>query len=361
MLHTPRWAHRALALVIASGLAACGHQASGVRIATLAKEVPVTEAFITPPPGGPAVVSVLETRYANALAQDIVLANSTATAGQNLLVVRAFGPMGADAGRARLPDDVPDVATIRRELRERFPNVHMEVSGLYVQNRYGPFGYATGRARGVNCLYAWQRIAARERLLRFETGAITWRLRVCDGNTSMRTLLLLAYGLTINGYFLSERWNPYGDPPAPDPRIGQPGETILPQQVVDPTVIAPEAVGARRRAAARPQARAAATARAVPVPRPARDEPFNEPLPGAAVVPRPERTDLSEPEVLDSNLPEIVPRARQRPDVPLPPGEDAPRPRTGEPGVPLPPSGPRLILPQGASAGGEDAAAPTTG
>jgi hypothetical protein len=256
--------------------------------------------------------------------------------------------MGRDAGRARLDPDVPDLATIRRELVERFPGIHMEVSGLYAQNRYGPFSYAIGRTRGgTTCLYAWQRIANEARVFRLQRGAITWRLRICDPATGARELLLLAYGLTINGYFLSRNWNPYGEPPAPDPRLGVAGETMLPEQRVDPTVVSPDAFGARRAARVRAPARARQAAPAQPA-EPVTTGPLNEPLPGAAVVPRPQDTILADPEVETSNLPQRAPRPNIRLDLPEPPrAPSVPSPRTDAPTV-SPPNvdGPRIVAPR---------------
>ncbi|UOM35989.1 cellulose biosynthesis protein BcsN [Acuticoccus sp. I52.16.1] len=302
---TSRKMHQAIAVLAAALVGGCSYNPTGgvVRSASLNRQIDISEAFITPPPGGPAVIAVLENRYVNGLAQDILLEDDSGVAGQNVIIVRAYGPMGAEAGRETLSTDIIDLHDIRKEMQSQFPGVHMEVSGLYAQNRYGPFSYATGRARtGANCVYAWQRIAAEARVFSAQRGAITWRMRVCDRGTDTRTLLLLAYGLTINGYFLSQRWNPYGDPPEPDPRIGRPGETILPQVAVDPTVVAPTSFGPRRETTiARPRRRAV-TVTAV---EPAIAQPtvLNQPIEGAAIVPRPENTDLSEPRVESSNLP----------------------------------------------------------
>ncbi len=342
MLLNSRKAHLAVAVAMSAALAGCGYDTGGVRTATLGNSVPVTEAFMTPPPGGPAVIAVVENRYSNALAQDIILDNRSSASGQNVIYVRAFGPMGRDGGRGSLSTDMVNLTDIRREMAQRIPGVHMEVSGIYVQNRYGPFSYATGRSRsGATCLYAWQRIAADQKVFSFQRGAITWRLRVCENNTDARSLLLLAYGLTINGYFMSETWNPYGDPPKPDPRIGEPGTTILPEQVVDPTVIAPTSYGEVRTSTIRAPRRSRRTVRAAPV----RPTVLNEPVEGAAIVPRPEATDLSEPTVQDSNLPPAPTRQAPVYTVPAPTSSVRPAPLPATPTLAPPPSGPRLVLP----------------
>ena len=328
MFVSSRKLHQAFAVLVAAAVGGCSYTPKGgvVRSATLNRQIDVSEAFVTPPPGGPAVIAVLENRYQNGLAQDIILENDTGVPGQNVILVKAYGPMGAEAGQSRLSDDKFSMYDIQNELRKQFPGVAMQVSGLYAQNRYGPFSYATGRSgSGANCVYAWQRIAAEERVFSGQRGAITWRLRVCDRGTDTRTLLLLAYGLTINGYFLSKTWNPYGDPPEVDPRIGKPGVTVLPEQVVDPTVVAPSSFGPQAKTTIRAPSR---TRRASVAPAPAPAEPtvLNQPIEGAAIIPRPENTDLSEPRIQDSNLPTTgvtarpgvvtVPSVGQRTSVP---------------------------------------------
>lgn len=368
MAQPSRRAPLAVAVALAAVVAGCAFEPyGGYRTANLNNTVPVTQAFIVPPPGGPEVVAVLEQRYRNGLQQDIILANSTGVSGQNVIYVRAYGPMGRDGGREDLASDLLELRDIRRELVERFPGVHMELSGLYAQNRYGPIAYATGRSRsGANCIYVWQRISADAGLFAWKSGSVVWRLRLCDTRTSMRDLLLTAYGFTISGYFMSQRWNPYGEPPLPDPRIGVPGETILPEQVVDPTVIAPNSYSEASRAtiaAPRSAARRPTPVRTVAAP--AQPTVLNEPVPGAAIVPRPEGTNLSEPAIRGSNLPEAAPQLQPSFTVPGPQSRQNLVPLPGRPAAPLPtgrptptvappPPGARVILP-----GQTNAAAPT--
>ena len=68
----------------------------------------------------PQPIAVIEQRFSNGVLQEILLENPTSSAGQNVLVARAFGPMGRDAGEGRLAPDIPSLAIIRRELRSRF-------------------------------------------------------------------------------------------------------------------------------------------------------------------------------------------------------------------------------------------------
>ena len=323
-----------VALVVTATFAGCVSNSGGVRTATLNNQVDPSEAFMVPPPGGPAIIAVLEQRYQNALAQDIVLENNSSVPGENVLYVRAFGPMGRDAGRNRLGPDIPSLSGIQRELRQRFPGIGMQVSGLYAQNRYGPIGYATGRSSsGVSCIYVWQRIAPEPRLVTFQRGSITWRLRLCEPNTSVRDLLLTAYGFTVVGYFDAQTWNPFGEPPAPDERIGKPGEVILPETTVDPTVVAPRSFTSppRQAAPSAPVRRRSAPA-AVSEPTP---PVLNRPVTGAAVVPRPENTNLAEPTVRSTNLPVAAPAATGV----TTPTQPAPAPGT------YAPAGPRVIRP----------------
>jgi hypothetical protein len=60
--------------------------------------VPSEQAFALPEVGGPAVTAVLQTRYSNATQQDVLLANSAATSGQNMLRIQIFGPVETSLG-----------------------------------------------------------------------------------------------------------------------------------------------------------------------------------------------------------------------------------------------------------------------
>src|SRR4051812_9206512 len=55
--------------------------------------VEANKAFAFTPPGSFAITGVLERRYANATQQDIMLATSAKTPGQNMVRVRMFGPV----------------------------------------------------------------------------------------------------------------------------------------------------------------------------------------------------------------------------------------------------------------------------
>lgn len=279
-----------LILGLAMAVAACSYKPRGPRLANLANKVPVEQAFITPPPGGPEPIAVIEQRFSNGVLQEIILDNPTSSAGQNVLVARAFGPMGEDRGMERMSLDEPTVADIRREMRERFPGVYMNVSETYVQNRYGPFGFATGQmGGGVNCIYAWQEIRAKKSVL-FPgyRGAVTWRLRVCAHATA-RELLYLAYGLNINVYFLADNWNIFGgDLPEPNPDIGKLGKPLGPDKVVEDLSMAPPIGWGEYRKTRSRSSRSSTTRSSRTTTRTTTDSDLaNEPAVGAAVVPPP--------------------------------------------------------------------------
>ncbi len=257
-------------------LAACSQTDSRLDRSSLANDVEAQQAIILPPPGGPAIVGVIERRYANAIQQDIALATSSAVPGQNLLRVQIFGPVGAEGGNTRLPDTPLSEGGIGREMRRALPGIAMQRSPLYTQNSYGPFGYALGR-RGARdlCLYAWQRIPGSKSGAPFANmGTVQLRLRLCQAGASEQSLLAVMYGYTVNTSFAATAWNPYGKPPPADPRLGNTGQPIQPNGPFgfEATLEAPPAPPpppVRRRA-----------------PAPARQE-IPAPPPGAPVVPPP--------------------------------------------------------------------------
>ncbi|MGS1096723.1 cellulose biosynthesis protein BcsN (plasmid) [Aquamicrobium terrae] len=226
--------------VLAVVVAACA-QPNRLERSSLTESLPAQQALVLPPPGGPAVVGVIERRYSNAIQQDVVLAAETAVPGQNLLRIQAFGPVGS-GGTTALVDRHLSGAAIGREMRGLLPGVAMRRSALYAQNAYGPFGYATGRhGKSDLCLYAWQRIAASQANAPLGSrGTIQIRLRVCRAGATEQALLAIMHGYTINASFAGSGWNPYGPPSPADPRLGRTGQPIhsagppVPQASDDP-------------------------------------------------------------------------------------------------------------------------------
>jgi hypothetical protein len=253
-----------------------------LEVATQSEAIPLGRALIQTAPGGPPVVAVTETSYTNALVQNVILSTRAATPGQNEFVIRAFRADPADENEpATLADRALSSYAVGRELEDRFPGVAMRVSQAYTQNKYGPFGFATGSpGNGDRCFYGWQRIERTGRpLLSPVGGAVSIRLRLCERGRTEAELLRAFYGFTFLGYSRAFGWDPFGTPPGPPPELGATGVPIYP--------VAPDA--AEERVASRPaqRVRAAPRVRALPEPAEAIEA---EPLPGYPTVPAPPGT-----------------------------------------------------------------------
>ncbi|WP_428029098.1 cellulose biosynthesis protein BcsN [Ancylobacter sp.] len=218
-------------------LGGCGLSRGGAPvIATMAIEVPSVEALILPDPGGPRVVGVIETRYANALEQKVFVGTDAVTPGQNAFHVIFFGPVESRTGKENIQNDTFLAQdALAEEMESAMPGVDMRPSNYFVENRYGPFGYALGRGTGRDlCIYAWQRIQSHDRVnvVSGDRGVLSVRLRLCEAGATEASLLRVMYRYTINGYFLPRSWQPYGRP-LPEPvgigRIG--GPNVYPGQV----------------------------------------------------------------------------------------------------------------------------------
>jgi hypothetical protein len=219
-----------LVLIAAAGvLAACAGRTEVDR-AALNQVKAAGEAFVIPPPGGPAIIGVVERRYSNAIEQTIALSTDARLPGQNQFTIQLFGPMGREAGETALDDPRMPDAAIGREMRALLPGISMRRSPLYVQNGFGPFGYATGStAAGDLCLYAWQRLSSGPSLV--SSGSVQIRLRLCQARATEQSLLATMYGFTVNASFADKRWNPFGPAPSADPRLGARGQPIRPDAV----------------------------------------------------------------------------------------------------------------------------------
>lgn len=208
-------------------LALAGCAASGTPATfTERKERAASEAYVMPPPGGPTVLSVIEQRHANAIAQEIALATRSTVPGQNRLSAQFFGPFGSNAGPDdRLFDSPLDRPHAREEIRREFPRMAMAISDLYVANKYGPFGYAIGRQGADLCIYAWQRLSSVSTgaTLFDPKGTIAVRLRLCETGATEDRLLAVMYGYTINARIGGRNWDPYGDPVGVSDDLGRAG------------------------------------------------------------------------------------------------------------------------------------------
>ena len=251
----------ALPIALLSTLAACGAPRDGIRLTESATTVPAEEAMVLPPPGGPAVVSVVSRKFTNADQQDVLLFTSAATPGQNFLRIKMFGPVGIerDGGKSLGYASVRE-SVIAGEIREAVPGVAMRRSGLFLQNDYGPFGYAFGHGRqNDSCLYAWQQIRSNEQdRSGFQNGGtIQVRLRLCEEGAGEEKLLSVMYGYTIRAGISKPGWNPYGAPPPVDAGLGRTSNPIKP--------LSEDLQPGRTVRTARPIAAQAVTVREVPV------------------------------------------------------------------------------------------------
>lgn len=189
---------------------------SGARLIT------PSDAVIIPPPGGPGIVSVVSTTFPNAVRQDIFLATEARTAGENKISVIRFTAKGGDGSDARLRDIPFTQVNLTEEALAAWPGTGMSVSPYYVQNAYGPFGYAIGKpANGDTCIYAWQRIAPTLKPSgSVDRASINIRLQLCRRGVSEQSLLEIMYRLRLNVAVFP--------PNAAPPIIGHVGAAIRP-------------------------------------------------------------------------------------------------------------------------------------
>ncbi len=248
--------------------------------------VPNEQAFALPDVGGPAVTAVLETRYANATQQDVLLATSAANSGQNMLRIQIFGPVETQlgGGKGLRPGYLP-AKNVQAEMRELFPGVRMQTSNYYVQNKYGAFSYAVGRTKaGDTCFYGWQRITSTGFAQTWigNKGSIQVRLRLCDESASEQRLLQSMYGFTISASFKDRNWNPFGVPLPPDETLGRPGAPIYPVSASRFETVTDEPQPKRQAAAS--NASPPSTAQQIPAQLPAPVGPAVPPPPGDSVA-----------------------------------------------------------------------------
>ncbi|TDK35142.1 cellulose biosynthesis protein BcsN [Rhizobium deserti] len=235
-----RW--MVLALFMPFALAGCAGQP--VQMGSTVKSVPVEQALVMPPPAGPGIVSVVERRYDNAIEQEIHLSTSAMTQGQNKLTVQLFGTTSPFKMSSNTLTSTPVTqAGTASEMRRALPGVRMARSLFYVQNSYGPFGYAFGRGAGTDlCIYAWQQVRAPTGTISpfANYGSIQIRLRVCEAGATEQKLLAIMYHFTILGAVDAGGWNPYGEPGPVSPALGGIGAPTYPRPAgMEPMVPAP--------------------------------------------------------------------------------------------------------------------------
>jgi hypothetical protein len=268
--------------------AGCGeHRLTDAELSFATRSITVdpSRAIVTLPPGGPPIVSVTQRSYDNAVSQTISLSTRGRTPGENAIYVAfltaADLPETAGVEGRLLPEPSVEDFAIAREMEERLPGLAMVPSAAYVQNSFGPFGYAFARSSaGEGCIYVWQRIASGDSIFRPKSGVISVRIRVCQSGASEAALLRLAYGYSINASLRRSGWDPIGDTPPPPVALGEAGAPIYPV----PQASFPLA-SERPLPSARPR-----------LPRPARSQPVrvdsvepvpNTPLEGYPTIPPP--------------------------------------------------------------------------
>jgi hypothetical protein len=217
-------------------LVGCGEQRLSegeLSFASRAIAVDPSRALVVLPPGSPAVIGVTQRNYDNAVAQTIALSTHGRTPGENAIQVAFFtaadlpDSAGVEGNLLKLPGI--DDSSVAQDMEERLPGAAMAPSAVFVQNKYGPFGYAFGRgAGGEACLYAWQRIADGDSIVRPRSGAVSVHMRICDPKATEASLLRLAYEYSLNASLRRSGWNPAGDAPAPEPGLGKAGAPIYP-------------------------------------------------------------------------------------------------------------------------------------
>ncbi|KAA9385881.1 cellulose biosynthesis protein BcsN [Neorhizobium galegae] len=214
-------------------LLAAGCAGQPVQMGTFAKNLPAEQAMVLPPPAGPGIVSVIERRYDNAVDQDIFLYTSALTPGQNLLKAQFFGTVSPfKLSDNKLTSTPVTEAGIASEMRRALPGVRMVRSSFFVQNNYGPFGYAFGRGAGNDlCMYGWQQVRSPSGTISplANHGSIQIRARICEANATEQKLLAFMYNYTITGTVDDGGWNPYGEPQPVSPSLGGVGAPIYPR------------------------------------------------------------------------------------------------------------------------------------
>lgn len=185
-----------------------------------------------PPPGGPAIVGVVERIRGNGVEQTVALSTSSRIPGQNYLRIHFFGPQGSTPNAPAATFRAINESDLRREIARAAPGVPMVRTATFLQNTYGPFAYASGQSKGGDtCLFAWQQIRSPSTSsgIGRDFGMIQVRLRLCDKQSTARQMLNVMYGFTIVGTFQGEIWNPFGRAAGADERLGRTGEPIYPE------------------------------------------------------------------------------------------------------------------------------------
>ncbi len=200
---------------------------------TIERQVPVDQAFVSLGPGAPAVLSIVERPYENATRQSVRFATRGNTPGENSLRVDVVGVTNSGINGETLPDVPLEEPKLISEAEEALPNVPLRTSLTYLQNRYGPFGYAVGRsAEAEDCIYAWQRVATPDRDVSVvnSRNTLSLRLRLCDPHTGEARLVATMMGLNVNVGLSGGAWTP--EPKELSSQVGSPGTVVGPPEIL---------------------------------------------------------------------------------------------------------------------------------
>jgi hypothetical protein len=250
------------------------------------RQVSVDQAFVSLGPRAPPVLSIVEHPYENATRQTVHLATRGKTPGENTLRVDVIGIKNPGISRdATLPDAPLEAAQLGLDAEEALPGVPLRTSLVYLQNRFGPFGYAVGKsAQGDVCIYAWQRVATPDRDINpiNSRNTLSLRLRLCEPHTSEAALIANMMGLSVNvGLSGGLAWTP--EPKQFSSEIGFSGATIGPPQILG--AVSPDAEETARpstRRAVKPRGEIVEAPIAVPTQYPLTGDAVLVPPPGAA-------------------------------------------------------------------------------
>jgi hypothetical protein len=199
------------------------------------RQVSVDQAFVSLGPNAPPALSIVEYPYENATRQTVRLATRGNTPGENSLRIDIIGIKNSGISRdATLPDAPLEAAQLGLDAEEALPGIPLRTSLVYLQNRFGPFGYAVGKsAQGDECIYAWQRVATPDRDINpvNSRNTLSLRLRLCEPHTSEAGLIANMMGLSVNvGVSGGLAWTP--EPKQFSSDIGSSGATIGPPQIL---------------------------------------------------------------------------------------------------------------------------------
>lgn len=228
----------ALFVALPLALASCGGQP--IQPGAMTKTVPPEQAIAMPPPAGPSIVSVIDKRFDNAIEQEIYLSTSAVTPGQNFLKVQLFGTASPFRYSSNnLGGGQVSERSIASEMASSLRGVPMVRSQFYVQNSYGPFGYAFGRSSGDLCMYGWQQIRSPAQSISpmNNYGTVQVRARICEAGATEQKLLAFMYNFTINASVDSMGWNPYGEPAPMSPGFGKAGAPSYPRPASTETIV----------------------------------------------------------------------------------------------------------------------------